>query len=121
METLQIPEAGSVDYLSMHSIFVFDENSAKRLAIVRMFFGWTQKEIAEHMGCPQQVISDIELGHIRFSPKVTVWALQVALGKPWRFVVWGKGAAQYNEQAIRLRYWREKFKRMGRKKSGGKV
>lgn len=108
--------------MAMRSIFVFDDDAARRLSIIRMNFGWTQKQLAEKLSevgarVPQQTVSDIESGKIHHNERVTVYAIQCALGPGWRFVVYGKNAASYNESAIRLRYWREKFKSMGRKKN----
>lgn len=103
-------------YLTEHSIFLFDEKSSARLALARMKLGLTQAEFAKSLGVSQQTLSDIEAHRLEYTKKITVLALQVALGKAWRYVVFGQGASLYNENTIRLDYWHEQFAKKGRSK-----
>lgn len=110
---IEINEAQSDAYLAAHSIFIFTEDSARRLMIVRMNRDMNQTQMAERLGCSQNVLSRIELGRIKFNEKITIYALQTALGKDWRFVVFNKNYLAFNELAITKRYWQGKFKKMG--------
>jgi DNA-binding XRE family transcriptional regulator len=105
------------DWLAQHSIFVFDNQSRIRLMMARMKLDMNQKALAEKLGCKQQTVSDIESGALKYTEKVTVYALQQALKVYWKFVVWGVGKSRFNPAQIKKEFWLTRYKTQGRKKN----